>query len=85
MKCMHIFRCDVDNGWTYMGTGSVFLDTYIYCSAVKEQKKGYPVSGLPGMAFLRGHFLYCMFVVENTSHSSELAKTTIIVSCPGAN
>lgn len=21
-----------------MGTGSVFLDTYIYCSAVKEQK-----------------------------------------------
>lgn len=68
-----------------MGTGSVFLDTYIYCSAVKEQKKGYPVSGLPGMAFLRGHFLYCMFVVENTSHSSELAKTTIIVSCPRAN
>lgn len=35
-----------------MGTGSVFLDTYIYCSAVKEQKKGYTVSGLPGMAFL---------------------------------
>lgn len=68
-----------------MGTGSVFLDTYIYCSAVKEQKKGYPVSGLPGMAFLRGHFLYYMFVVENTSHSSELAKTTIIVSCPRVN
>ena len=36
-------------------------------------------------AFLRGHFLYCMFVVENTSHSSEVAKTTIIVSCPRVN
>lgn len=35
-----------------MGTGSVFLDIYIYCNTVREQKKGYPVSGLPGMAFL---------------------------------
>lgn len=58
--------------------------TYIV-APLKSRKKGYPVSGLPGMAFLRGHFLYCMFVVENTSHSSELAKTTIIVSCPRVN
>lgn len=35
-----------------MGTGSVFLGIYIYCCTIREQKKGHPVSGLPGMAFL---------------------------------
>ena len=61
-----------------------WIFTYIV-TPLESRKKGYPVSGLPGMAFLRGHFLYYMFVVENTSHSSELAKTTIIVSCPRVN
>ena len=35
-----------------MGTWRIFLGIYIYCSTNNEPKKGYNISGLPGMAFL---------------------------------
>ena len=69
-----------------MGTGSVFLDIYIYWSTVREQKKGYSVSGLPGMAFLL--FLVAGYLSPNRwlmliSMSDISVFALVIMICKG--